>query len=611
MIESIYGVNYRLLKDYILLIFFIFFSVGLSFAQNSYDLNNLGFNDTKNIEEKYIYNPELNKYIISSEVGDYPITYPLVLTVEEFEALVLKKQLRKYFNNKIIALSGKGNNIDDLQKNLLPESYVNKSFFQSFLGKNLIDISPQGSIGIDLGIRYQKNDNPATSPRDRENFGFDFDQRISLSILGKIGDRLQITANYDTESTFDFQNLKNNLNNLPNSRNQIGNQVSDYLKGKVTEDAIIQNIDIGNISMPINSNLIQGAQSLFGVRADLKFGKTEVSGIFSEQRSQSQNITTQGGGTIQEFSLFALDYEEDRHYFLSQYFRENYDKSLKTYPYINSGVQINRIEVWVTNRGAQTQNVRNIIAIQDLAESNPNNTTLDKLTSNFFNNNNVKSPPSNNLNRLDPDKIGQSSILNNNIRDISKVKSGFTGISKNVKEGFDYVVLESARKLNPREYTFHPQLGYISLNQRLSNDEILAVAFQYTYLGKVYQVGEFANGDNPSTVVNFNQEQSIIENNNLIVKMLKSSVTDVNQPVWNLMMKNIYNIGAFQLSEEGFRLNILYSDPSPINYLSPVENSIWPENLEKQILLNTFDLDRLNKYQDLAPKGDGFFDYVP
>ena len=327
---------------------------------------------------------------------------------------------------------------------------------------------------------------------DIQNVAFSrFDNEIQN--LNKIGASLNTLE----ETKRRIQNLKNNLNNLPNSRNQIGNQVSDYLKGKVTEDAIIQNIDIGNISMPINSNLIQGAQSLFGVRADLKFGKTEVSGIFSEQRSQSQNITTQGGGTIQEFSLFALDYEEDRHYFLSQYFRDNYDKSLKTYPYINSGVQINRIEVWVTNRGAQTQNVRNIIAIQDLAESNPNNTTLDKLTPNFFTTNNVKSPPSNNINRLDPDKIGQSSILNNDVRDISKVKSGFSEISQNVKEGFDYVVLESARKLNPREYTYHPQLGYISLNQRLSNDEILGVAFQYTYLGKVYQVGEFANGDNP------------------------------------------------------------------------------------------------------------------
>jgi len=659
LIESINGGNYRLLKNFILVIFFIVFSARFSFAQESYDLINIGFENSENIIEKYIYNTELNIYIISAEVGDYPISVPLVLTVEEFEAMVLKKQISKYFQNKIKALSGKGTNIDDIQKNLLPELYVNKDFFQSFLGKNLIDISPQGSIGIDLGIRYQKNNNPSTSPRDRKNFGFDFDQRISLSILGKIGERLQITANYDTESTFDFQNLvkiqfnppnlvdvnnlvsrrlinktqslknigevkntleetkrriqqlKDNFNNLPNTRNQIGNRVSEYLKGKITEDAIIQNIDIGNISMPINSNLIQGAQSLFGVRTDLKFGKTTISGIFSEQRSQSQNITTQGGGTIQEFSVFSLDYEEDRHYFLSQYFRENYDKSLSTYPYINSAVQINRIEVWITNRGAQTQNVRNIIALQDLAESNPEKTTLNELTSTFFSSNDKDAPPSNKLNRLNPDNIGQSGILTDNIRDISTVKSGFGELSQKVREGFDYVVLESARKLNSKEYIFHPQLGYISLNQRLSNDEILGVAFQYTYLGKVYQVGEFANGDNPGTNVIYNQQQSVVKNNSLIVKMLKSSITDVSQPVWDLMMKNIYNIGAFQLAEEGFRLNILYSDPSPINYISPVDGNSWPESLEKQILLNTFDMDRLNKYKDLAPKGDGFFDYIP
>ena len=314
-------------------------------------------------------------------------------------------------------------------------------------------------------------------------------------MLGKIGERLQITANYDTESTFDFQNLikiqfnppqlselkdvipgkigsrindvqgkvnaindkidnvkstvqdvqnkigeakntlnqarqkidqlKNNINQLPNSTEQVGNRVSEYLKGKVTEDAILQNIDIGNISLPLNSNLIQGAQSLFGVRADLKFGNTTISGIFSEQRSQSQNITSQGGGKLEDFSLFALDYEEDRHYFLSQYFRDNYDAFLDTYPYINSPVQITRIEVWVTNRGYQTNNVRNIIALQDLGEANPENTQLDERTPNFFNTSNLESPPSNDVNRLDPDEIGFGGILTEAIRDIATVKNGF------------------------------------------------------------------------------------------------------------------------------------------------------------------------------------------
>ena len=192
------------------------------------------------------------------------------------------------------------------------------------------------------------------------------------------------------------------------------------------------------------------------------------------------------------------------------------------------------------------------------------------------------------------------------------MNSGFE--SSSVKEGFDYAVLESARKLKPQEYTFHPQLGYISLNQRLSNDEVLGVAFQFTYLGKVYQVGEFANGDIPGTSITQSsqfQGQQQVQTNNLIVKMLKSNLTDVRQPVWNLMMKNIYNTGAFQLSQEDFRLNILYTDPSPINYLSPVDKSIWPEDLDDEILLNTLKLDRLNAYQDFVSSGDGFFDFLP
>ena len=652
----------------------IFLSCGVLSAQQGAVLGKISPPNSSNISSQYRYNADTDRYIFTEEIGGYPISIPLMLSVKEYEALVLKEQMKTYFQDKLQVLSGRGSNLEEIQKNLLPELYVNNKFFQSIFGSDAINISPQGSIGIDLGYRYQKNDNPNASPVNRRNNGFDFDQRISLSLLGKIGERLQITANYDTESTFDFQNLikiqfnkpqlseiknlipgkvgstlsglqekvesvqnkvsdvkqkineakstlnqarqkiddlKENLNKLPNSSEQVGNRVADYLKGKVTEDAILQNIDIGNISMPLNSNLIQGAQSLFGVRADLKFGNTTISGIFSEQRSQSQNITSQGGGKLEDFSLFALDYEEDRHYFISHYFRDNYDAFLDTYPYINSPIQITRIEVWITNRGYQTQNVRNIIALQDLGEANPENTRLDDSVSSFFIEGNPLFPPSNKVNKLDPDEIGFGGILTSNIRDIAKVKNGF-GVTK-VSEGKDYAVLESARKLNAQEYTFHPQLGYISLNQRLSNDEILGIAFQYTYLGKVYQVGEFANGDIPGTSLLQNdvspqpQQAPIIQTNNLVVKLLKSSLTDVRQPLWDLMMKNIYNTGAFQLSEEDFKLSILYTDPSPINYMTPVDVSIWPKSLDQEVLLNTMDLDRLNAYQDLVARGDGFF----
>ena len=654
-------------------------------VESSYDLSKSRYTKYKGISSKYTYNPKTGMYLYTETIEGYPINVPMVLSPKEFEAMLLAEQMKGYFQGKIAALSGNAENLSETQKNLLPEVYINSKFFQSIFGSNLIDIVPQGSVGIDLGIRYQKNDNPAASPRNRRSFGFDFDQRISLSLLGKIGDRLQITANYDTESTFDFQNLvkiefnppqlaevsdiipesvnaegdllrsgtdkflsatkditqkagaiqqkigdfqstydeaKQKILNLKakadSFSNQnlmgLGNNVTDYLNGKVTEDAILQNISIGNISMPLNSNLIQGAQSLFGVRTDLKFGKTTISAVFSEQRSQSQNVIAQGGGTLQEFSIFALDYEEDRHYFLAQYFRDNYDKFLKNYPYINSPIQITRIEVWITNRGSQTRNIRNIVGFQDLGESDPGKTTLDNKITNFFNGKVFSSPPANENNRLDPDAIGKGGILSTDIRDIASIPNSFGPYNSSFNEGFDYAVLESARKLSQSEYKLHPQLGYISLNQRLSNDEVLAVAFQYTFNGKIYQVGEFANGGVETTsVVDTNPDGSpkSILNNNLVVKMLKSNITDVHQPIWDLMMKNIYNTGAFQLSEENFRLNILYSDPSPINYLTPIDKSIWPENMDDRVLLNTFNLDKLNFYKDPQPEGDGFFDYIP
>ena len=674
------GLNFLLLP----LLMFCSFSLWGQ-VESSYDLSKSRYTKYKGISSKYTYNPKTGMYLYTETIEGYPINAPMVLSPKEFEAMLLAEQMKGYFQGKIAALSGNAENLSETQKNLLPEVYINSKFFQSIFGSNLIDIVPQGSVGIDLGIRYQKNDNPAASPRNRRSFGFDFDQRISLSLLGKIGDRLQITANYDTESTFDFQNLvkiefnppqlaevsdiipesvnaegdllrsgadkflsatkditqkagaiqqkigdfqstydeaKQKILNLKakadSFSNQnlmgLGNNVTDYLNGKVTEDAILQNISIGNISMPLNSNLIQGAQSLFGVRTDLKFGKTTISAVFSEQRSQSQNVIAQGGGTLQEFSIFALDYEEDRHYFLAQYFRDNYDKFLKNYPYINSPIQITRIEVWITNRGSQTRNIRNIVGFQDLGESDPGKTTLDNKITNFFNGKVFSSPPANENNRLDPDAIGKGGILSTDIRDIASIPNSFGPYNSSFNEGFDYAVLESARKLSQSEYKLHPQLGYISLNQRLSNDEVLAVAFQYTFKGKIYQVGEFANGGVETTsVVDTNPDGSpkSILNNNLVVKMLKSNITDVHQPIWDLMMKNIYNTGAFQLSEENFRLNILYSDPSPINYLTPIDKSIWPENMDDRVLLNTFNLDKLNFYKDPQPEGDGFFDYIP
>jgi len=565
------------------------------------DLGRLILENPDSIIAKYTYDPQTDRYIYTESIGDFNINYPVILTPDQYYELVRKEQMRSYFKQKIDAFTGKKEGSEEARKNLLPNFYVNSNFFESIFGGNTIEVIPQGSVAMDLGVLWQKNDNPALSPRNRTNLSFDFDQRISLSLLGKVGERLQVTANYDTEATFDFQNLVK----------------LDYTP---TEDDILRKIEIGNVNMLLNSSLITGAQSLFGVKTQLQFGKTTVTAVFSEQRSQNNTVVAQGGGTLNEFALTALDYDEDKHFFLAQYFRDNYDRALQDYPFIRSQVQITRLEVWVTNRNQQTLNVRNVVAIQDLGESELGKDGREKTRigiaggapAGFFNNLGNDVYPQNGVNDFDPALIGNGGALTPSIRDIATVEAGFNVPGYQVNQGFDYAILENARKLEQgRDYQFNSQLGYISLNQRISNDEVLGVAFQYTVNGQVYQVGEFANGGVDATTVS-GGVNPIIENNTLILKLLKSNITNVEDPIWDLMMKNIYSTGAFQLDQEDFKLNILYSDPTPRNYITPINPNIgWPEGLEDRILINVFNLDRLNVYNDIQPGGDGFFDYVP
>tara|TARA_R110002072_G_scaffold142804_4_gene288366 strand:+ start:13841 stop:21112 length:7272 start_codon:yes stop_codon:yes gene_type:complete len=557
------------------------------------------------ITDLYTYDPVTDRYIYTKALGNFNITYPVILTPEEYQNLILKEQMKEYFKDKIDAADGRKEGSEEKQKNLLPTFYVNSSFFETVFGGNTIEVIPQGSVEMDLGVLYTKQDNPSFSPRNRSNTSFDFDQRISLSLLGKVGERLQVTANYDTQSTFDFQN-----------------QIK--LEYTPTEDDIIRKIEVGNVSMPLNSSLIQGAQSLFGVKTQLQFGKTTITGVFSEQKSETRTVVAEGGATVTDYELFALEYDDNRHFFLAHYFRDNYDRVIERYPFINSNVQVTRMEVWITNTSNRTDNVRNIVAIQDIGESDPTNIGLDFPPGGFINKPR-SSFPDNSNNDFNPFGIngGEPSILNEAIRDVATVQAGFGGVQ--VNDGTDFVTLENARKLQPNEYQLNSQLGYISLNQRLSNDEVLGVAFQFTVNGQVYQVGEFSTdgveasgGEIPNPDPNEPPQQGLAQN--LVVKLLKSNITSVEEPVWDLMMKNIYPLGAFQLEQEDFRLNILYTDPSPLNYISPVEGQPFPDpdpsdpndvDIADATLLRVFNLDRLNFNNDPQQGGDGFFDFLP
>ena len=555
--------------------------------------------DVDKIIKVYTYDEQTDRYIYRVHVDDFDMEYPLVLTRKEYEDLLMAATMKEYYQKKTAAVDGRLT--EEEQKDLLPRYYVNSKLFETIFGGNTIEIKPSGGVEVDLGIRYTKQDNPIISPRNRSTFALDFKPKINVGLKGKIGEYLDVMINYDTQASFGSQQQIVKLNYTPG------------------EDSILQGLEVGNVNMSVNNSLVRGAQNLFGVKSVLQFGPTTFTGVFARQQSERRTIVTEGGGEVRDFELFALDYERDKHFFLSQYFRNKYDDALRNYPYVDSRVRITRVEVWITNRqnriATTNNNQRNIVALQDIGEARSSTIPVDRIVGidvnanpTFFGNSGLDVPSDNNNNKFDPENIG-TNFLNENVRQINTVLSGF---NIPVTEGRDFVKLENARKLNENEFKFHPQLGYISLQQSLSNDEVLAVAYEYTIGDKIYKVGEFATDGVNSTVISQNQNnEDIPTTQSLIVKLLKSSLTATEEPVWDLMMKNIYRLdGAYNIAQEGFRFNIMYTDPQPLNYIKPVGSTPLPADVQETPLLNVFHLDRLNNTNDPQVGGDGYFDFV-
>ena len=543
-------------------------------------------------KKEIIFDKELNRYVIIEKIGDYQTKTPIFLTRKQYAQYRLKRDMQQYFKDKVSATNSRKKGAKGAQRDLLPTYYVNSDFFENIFGGNTIKVTPTGNLNLKLGFNYQNTENPQLSEENRSNFNFDFDQQINMSLRAKVGERLEFTANYDTQSTFDFQNMVK----------------IDYTP---TEDDILQGIEAGNVTMPIKNSLINGAQSLFGVKTKLQFGKTSVTAVFSQQNSESNTVIAEGGASIQPFELRATDYDTDRHFFLSQYFFDNYANALKNYPLINSQINITRIEVWITNRNASTEDFRSIVAFADLGETNNPNSSYNNLVNT---NGDIQptNPPSTNSGNLPTNESNNLSSLltpNSGIRSISTINSAIQSFSLAMSEGTDYSILENARKLDPNEYTLNSQLGFVSLNRRLNDGEVLAVAYEYTVAGgvsgstkKSFKVGEFSNDgiQSPQT---------------LAVKMLRSEILQTKRsnnaneafPIWRLMMKNVYALGAFPLTRDGFRFEIQYRDDQtgiPSNVLQNAQTA----GIANLPLLQVLRLDQLDQSQ--FRNADGFFDYV-
>lgn len=522
----------------------------------------LDISDPSNVHKEVEYDPSSGCYILHTRMGDQDIRTPYLMSSEEFRQYAEREQLRLYWQSAIAAGSQ-----DSLKKFDIFDMKFNIGPLDKVFGPGGLQLKLQGSAELKFAFKHQYIANPALTRKSRNNNIFDFDEKFQVNVRASVGDRLSFDLNYNTLASFDFDRQNINLG----------------YKGK--EDGIIQYINMGNVSMDINSVLIQSPQALFGIKAEFLFGKLRIQGLISQQNSEAQTVSSDGnGGQTTPFEVGIDAYDANRHFFLSHYFRDNYEKAMASLPYINNGIKINRIEVWVTNKRGNYDDARNLVALTDLGECDSKHFQNPLWVSTARN-------PYNRANNL----YNTVSALSG-IRDIQQIITTMGSIpSMQVAE--DYEKIESARKLTSSEYTLNEALGYISLRAALNQDEVLAVAYEYTLNGQVYQVGEFSS----------DATETLKAPATLIVKMLKSSANEPyakGRGTWDLMMKNVYSVGASQITPENFTLTIMYNNDSV-----GTSTQYLPEgNLKGKLLLRVLKLDRLNSKNSPGP--DGKFDYV-
>lgn len=506
-----------------------------------------------NLQYQVVYNDTLDRYIIGNRMGSTWLSAPIMLTPKEYLAWTEQQQRNSYFrkqNDEIFQAKGKEKfDFSDMHFDLGPAEKI--------FGPGGIRVKTQGSAELKFGINKKNIDNPSLPIRNRKTTMMDFDEKINLNVNGKVGDKVNMNLNYNTDATFDFdaQNMK--------------------LKYDGKEDEIIKLVEAGNVSFPSNSSLIKGASSLFGVRTDMQFGKLKLQMVASQKKSASKSVSTRGGVQLTPFELNVADYEENRHFFLSQYFRNHYDAWMQKLPNLTTGITINRVEVWVTNKTGNTTNSRNIVALTDLGENQKLSNPMWAASGQV---------PSNQANTEYAAMTGQYAAA----RDIDQAATTLDG--GGLVGGADYEKLESARLLNSSEYTVNTALGYISLKTSLQTDQVLAVAYEYTSGGVTYQVGEFASDLSDTKQA-------------LFVKSLKNTSNNPRQGNWGLMMKNVYYL-ASTVEKEKFRLDVKYQSDTTGVYLSYIPE----QQVKEQPIIRVLGADRLDNNN--KAHSNGYFDYV-
>ncbi len=377
-----------------------------------------------------------------------------------------------------------------------------------------VSINATGNVSLKGKMVFQDQELIRSKINETQNTHLEFDQTQRISVEGKIGDRVSVKVDHDSERDFDWEN-----------------NIRISYDGE--EDDIIQKVEAGNVSLnlPGSQSLMGSAnhKGLFGVKAISKFGPVDVTAIASVVNTVKKSQEYKGKNEAQTVKIKDYDYIKNKYFFIYPWFRDGVDTTI-----VSNGslYQVHIPSFYPLKDGFHL--IGNVIIRQfELYQ-------LDQST-------NAETNPGTAYADLDHHDESYDQ----------------TGTFKRLEQGQDYVISED--------------LGYIRLRQKV-NDEVL---------GCTFVLADRATGD---TVLVVGKGISP-ENDHLELKMIKPRSLTPSHPVWPLMFKNVYYLGASGISREGFDLRI-------VNERLPVPSHLDPLGVP---YITYFGLDSVNENGERLP----------
>lgn len=282
--------------------------------------------------------------VVRQTVLQDDIRPPIILSFEEYRTLLQEQSQENAWHKYVVrelsaqteGVRGPGGiNLD------IPVRIKSKAF-QKIFGSGTVGLTVTGNININMAIRREDRSEVRTAITRGANTTFKMDQKQRFTVTGKIGDKVTVNVDQDSERAFDFEN-----------------NVRLVYQGY--DDEILKRLEAGNISLSLPGTkyvTFSGKNSgLFGIKSEMVLGNLNVTTIASQEKGESQRLSLTGGAQAGRKIIRDHQYLRYTYFFLDDLYRAEYDSFSVARTHIQSRMPIRSesIEVYKAAPGNETR----------------------------------------------------------------------------------------------------------------------------------------------------------------------------------------------------------------------------------------------------------------